>query len=198
MLRFCIGSCPFFYFTILKESNRDEMMKNINVQCKVEYCQKNEKIEELYPQVCTSVRECNPVFCCVVYPALRRFWVNVLDMRCDASCFCFLSPNQSDSGDSGRWNIALINVPQHSSSNSLNLSEDDRRELCSECGVADWILGCNNTGRGCYSSTSTSSSASPSSWSSWKCGGWYAASSWRDALVYRCGFDDWSILWSWQ
>ena len=62
--------------------------------------------------------------------------MNVLDTRCDASCFCFLSQNQSDSGDSGRWNIASINVPQRSSSNSLNLSEDDPRELCSERRVA--------------------------------------------------------------
>ena len=50
---------------------------------------------------------------------------------------------------------------------TLNLSEDDPRELCSECGVANWILSGNNTGRGCCSSSPTSSSASPSSGSSW-------------------------------
>ena len=165
------------------------MMKNINVQHKVEYCQKYEKIQELCPGVCTSVRECNPVFCLAFYPSMWGFWRNILNMRCLSSCLCFSSQNQSDSGDSGRWNVVSINVPQCSSSNSLNLSEDDPRELCSERRVADWIHSSNNTGRGCCSSSSTSSSTSPSSWSSWKRGGSYAASSCRDASVYRCGFD---------
>ena len=49
-----------FYFTSLKESNGDEVMKNKNVQHEVDYYQKNEKIEDQCPHVCTSVRECNP------------------------------------------------------------------------------------------------------------------------------------------
>ena len=156
-----------FYFTSLKESNRDEMMKDINIQREVEYCQKNEKIEDLCPRVCTSIRECNPVFCLVFYPGMRDCWMIILNMMLNFSCFCFWSQNQSDSGDSGRWNIVSISVPQCSSSDSLNLSSNDSGELCSECGVAKWILGCNNTGRDCCSSTSASSSASSSSWSPW-------------------------------
>ena len=142
-------------------------MKNINVQHKAEYCQKYEKIEDLCPCVSTSIRECNPVFCLVFYPGTWGYWGNVLNMRGLSSCLCFWTWNQSDSGDSGRWNIVSIKVPQCSSSDSLNLSKDDPRELCSECGVANWILSSNNTGRGCCSSTSTTSSASPLSWSSW-------------------------------
>ena len=153
------------------------MMKNINVQCKVDDYQKNEKIEDQCPRVGTSVRECNPVFCLTFYPGMWGFWKNILNMRCLSSCLCFWTRNQSDSGDSGRWNIVSINVPQCLSSDSLNLSEDDPGELCSECGIADCILGGNTMGRGCCSSSSTSSSASPSSWSSWKNGGSYAVSS---------------------
>ena len=36
---------------MLKESNRDKMMKKINVQREVECCQKYEKIEDLCPCV---------------------------------------------------------------------------------------------------------------------------------------------------
>ena len=142
-------------------------MKNINVQRKVEYCQKYEKIEDLCPWVCTSVRECNPVLCSVFYPGTWEFWKIILGMRRLSSCFCFWTWNQSDSGDSGRWNVVSIRVPQCLSSDSLNLSCDNSGELCSEHGVADWILGGNNTGRGCCSSTSASSSASSSSRVSW-------------------------------
>ena len=159
--------CPFFYFSSLKELNCDEMMKNINIQNEIDYCQNYEKIEDLCPHICMSIRECNPVFCLVFYPGMWGFWRNILNMRYLSSCFCFWTQNQSSSGDSGSWNIVSIKVPQRSSSDSLNLSEDDPGELCSECGVADWILSGNNMGRGCCSSTSTSSSTSPSSWSSW-------------------------------
>ena len=142
-------------------------MKNINVQRKVEYCQKYEKIEDLGPRVCTSVREHNPVFCLILFPGTWDRWMIVLNTMFDFSCSCFWSWNQSDSGDSGRRNVDSIIVPQSSSSDSLNLSCDDSGELCSECGIADWILGSNNMGRGCCSSTSASSSASSSSWSPW-------------------------------
>ena len=174
------------------------MMKNVNIQHKVEYYQKNEKNEDLCPRFCTSIRECNPVFCLVVHPGTWRFWNYILNTRCSTSCCCVWIQNYSLSDDSGSWNVVSINVPQCSSSDSLNLSKDDLGELCSECWVAEWILSCNNMGRGCCSSTSTSSSTSASSWSSWKRGGSYAVSSWRDALVYWSGFDDWSILWSWR
>ena len=93
-------------------------------------------------------------------------------------------------------NIASSVVPRCSSSDSLNLSENCSGELCSECRITEWVPDGPGMGRGCPSSSSSSSS--PSLWASWKHGGWYAASSWRDASVYRCGFDDWSILRSWQ
>ena len=110
---------------MLKESNCDKVMKNVNIQREVEYCQKNEKIEDLCPHVCMSIREFNPVFCLVFNPGTWGFWGNVLGTRYSASCFCFWAWNQSDSGDAGRWNIVLINVPQCSSSDSLNLSKDN-------------------------------------------------------------------------
>ena len=152
---------------MLKESNRDEMMKNVNVQREVEYCQNNEKIEDLCPRVCTSIRERNPIFCLIFYPGTWDRWMIVLKTMFDFSCSCFWSRNQSDSGDSGRWNIVSISIPQCSSSDFLNLSCNDSGELCSECCIANGILSGNNTGRGCCSSTSTSSSASSSSWSPW-------------------------------
>ena len=152
---------------MLKESNGDQMMKDINVQCEVEYCQEYELIEDLCPPVCTSVRERNPVFCLIYCPGTWDRWMIILNMMFNFSCSCFWSQNQSDSGDSGRWNIVSIIIPQSSSSDSLNLSCDDSGELCSECGIADWILDGNNMGRGCCSSTSTSSSASSLSGSSW-------------------------------
>ena len=43
------------------------MMKNVNVQREVEYCQKYEKIEDLCPRVCTSIRE-QPCFVLCVLP----------------------------------------------------------------------------------------------------------------------------------
>ena len=138
-------------------------MKNENVQHKVEYCQKNEKIEDLCPRVGMSIRELNPAFCLVFYPGTWGFWKIVLNTRLRVSYFCSWCLNQSDSGDSGSRNIVSIIVPQCASSDSLNLSCDDLGELCSERWVADWILGGNNTGRGCCSSTSTSSTTSPSS-----------------------------------
>ena len=46
---------------------------------------------------------------------------------------------QSDSGDSGSWNVVSIIIPRCSSSNSLNLSSYDTGELCSEGGVRKWI-----------------------------------------------------------
>ena len=64
----CID-CPFSILQgFLKESNGDEVMKYINVQREVEYCQKNEKIEDLCPRVCMFIRELYPVFCLVFYP----------------------------------------------------------------------------------------------------------------------------------
>ena len=65
---------------MLKESNSDEVMKNVNVQHKVEYCQNYEKIEDLCPRVCTSVRELDPVFCLIFYPGTSGFW-NILNTR---------------------------------------------------------------------------------------------------------------------
>ena len=117
--------CPFFYFTMLKESNRDEMMKNKNVQCEVEYCQNNEKIEDLSPRVSTSIRDCNPVFCLVFLPGTWRFWKNILKTRWDISCFILWSLNHSSVGDLGSQNVVSIKVPQCSSSDSLDLSKDD-------------------------------------------------------------------------
>ena len=70
-----------------KESNRDEMMKDINVQREIEYCQNYEKIEELCPRVGTSVRECNPVFCLVFYPST---W-GVLEERFEHEVFVLMS-----------------------------------------------------------------------------------------------------------
>ena len=110
---------------MLKESNRDKVMKNINVQREVEYCQKYEKIEDLSPHVCTSIREHDPVFCLIFYPGTWDRWMVVLNTMFDFSCSCFWSWNQSDSGDSGRWNVVSIIVPQSSSSDPLNLSCDD-------------------------------------------------------------------------
>ena len=156
-----------FYFTMLKELNRDEMMKNIDVQREVDHYQKYEKIEDLCPCVCTSIRECNAVFCLVYNPGTWDRWMIILNTMFYFSCSCFWSRNQSDSGDPGRWTVLSISVSQCSSSDSLNLSGDNSGELCSESGVADWILGGNNMGRGCCSSTSASSSASSSSGSSW-------------------------------
>ena len=46
---------------------------------------------------------------------------------------------QSDSGDSGSWNVVSIIVPRCSSSNSLNLSTDETGELCSKGRVCKWI-----------------------------------------------------------
>ena len=112
--------CPIFYFTMLKESNCDEMMKNINVQHKVEHYQKYEKIEDLSPRVCTSVRECNPVCCLVFFPSTWRFWKNILNTRYSSSRCCFWTRNQSYSGDFGSRNIASIIVPRRSSSDSLS------------------------------------------------------------------------------
>ena len=149
---------------MLKESNCNKMMKNVNVQRKVEYCQKYEKIEDLCPHVCMSVRECNPVFCLVFFPGAWDCWVIVLNTVFNFTCSCFWSWNQSDSGDSGRWNVVSISIPQCSSSNPLNLSCNDSGELRSKCRVAKWILSGNNMCRGCCSSTSASSSASSSSW----------------------------------
>ena len=60
-----------FYFTRLKESNVDDVMKNVNVQYEIEYCQNNEKIEDLSPPVCMSIRERNPAYCPVLYPGTR-------------------------------------------------------------------------------------------------------------------------------
>ena len=117
--------CPFFYFTMLKESNCDEMMKNINVQHKVEYCQKYEEIQDPCPHVCMSVRECNPIFCLVFYPGTWRVWKNILNTRWSTSCFDLWSLNHSSIGDSGSWNVVSIKVPQCSTSDSLNLSKDD-------------------------------------------------------------------------
>ena len=56
-----IDFAPFLFYNALKESNGDEVMKNVNVQHEVEYCQNNEKIGDLCPPVCMSVRERNPL-----------------------------------------------------------------------------------------------------------------------------------------
>ena len=152
---------------MLKESNCDQMMKNINVQREVEYWQKYEKIEDLSPHVCMSVRERNPVFCLIFYPGMWDCWMIVLNMMFDFSCSCFWSRNQSDSGDSGRWNIVSIIVPQSSSSDSLDLSKDNSGELCSKGRISNWVPGGRGTGRGGSSSSTTSPSTSPSSWLSW-------------------------------
>ena len=151
-------------------------MKNENVHDKVCDYQNNEKIEDQCPPVCTSVRERIPYWCPLYYPGTWEFWKIVFNTRLRVSCCCIQSLNQSDSGDSGRWNVASISIPQSSSSDSLNLSCDNAGELCSERGVADWVLGCNNMGRG-GSSTSSLSSSSTSSGTSWLRGGSYAASS---------------------
>ena len=172
-IRLCytiVSSYRLYPFPILqcsKESNVKDVMKNINVQREVEYRPKYEKIEDLCPHVCTSVRERSPVFCLIVSTGTWYCWMIILNTMFYLSCSCFRSRNQSDSGDSGRRNVVSSIVPQSSSSDSLNLSCDDSGELCSECSVADWILGCDYTGRGCCSSTSASSSASSSSGSSW-------------------------------
>ena len=142
-------------------------MKNINVQRKVEYCQNYKKIEDLCPPVCTSIRECNSLLCPIYFPGTWEFWKIFLNTRLDGPCFCCWAQIYLASGDSGSWNVASINVPQRSSRDSLNLSEDDPQELCSECGVTDWILGGNNMGRGCCSSISASSPASSLTCSSW-------------------------------
>ena len=160
-----------------KESNGDEMMKNVNIQDEIEYCQNNEKIEDLGPRVGTSVGECNSLICLVFYPGTWKVCRSILSTRYSISCFDLWSLNHSSVGDSGSRNIVSIKVPQCLSSDSLNLSKDDPGELCSKGRVADWILCGNNTGRGCCSSSSASSSTSPSSWLSWSRGGLYAASS---------------------
>ena len=74
--------CPFSILQhFLKESKVNEMMKNINVQHEVDDYQKNEKIEDQCPRVCTSAREYALTICLIFGPDTWRFWKNVLDMR---------------------------------------------------------------------------------------------------------------------
>ena len=142
-------------------------MKNINVQCEIDDCQKNEKIEDLCPCVCTSTRENAPTICLVFSLGTWGFWKNVLNTRYSALYHCFWSQNNSYSSDSGSWNVASIIVPRCSSSNALNLSKDDPGELCSEGWVPDWVPDGSGMGWAGCSSSSTSSSTSPLSGLSW-------------------------------
>ena len=70
-----------FHFTSLKESNVDEIMKNVNVQREVDDYQKNEKIEDLYPHVGTSTGEDAPIICLVFGPGTWDFWMNVFSTK---------------------------------------------------------------------------------------------------------------------
>ena len=69
------------------------------------------------------------------YPIFRSgsaiFWNEPIHMM----FVCCYYQIQSDSGDSGGWNVVSISVPRCSSSNSLNLSSYEMGELCSEGGV---------------------------------------------------------------
>ena len=84
------------------------MTKNVNVQHEVEYCQKNEKIEDLSPCVCTSVRECNPIFCLVFCSSTWDGWMIVLNTMFDFSCSCFWSQIQSDSVTLAGGTLSLL------------------------------------------------------------------------------------------
>ena len=131
----CIDFVPFSILQCSKESNVDEIKKK-NVQCDVDDYQYEKWIEELCPCVCKSVQEDFLIFCCCFSAGRWSFW-DPLFTRCSASWLRFQV--QSDSSNAHSWNVSSIIVPRCLSSKSLVLSENCSLELCSKCGISQWV-----------------------------------------------------------
>ena len=76
---------------MLKELNINKVMKNQNVQCKVDNYQYDEKVEDQCPHVCISIQEDVLIVCLVVSPGRWSYCDDPINVRFCTSCCCLWS-----------------------------------------------------------------------------------------------------------